>query len=220
MKRIYITTAIPYVNAAPHVGHALEFVQADTLARFYRAQGFDVYFSSGADENSLKNVQAAEAEGVSVQGLVDKYAKQFEDLGKVFNLTFDVFNRTSSKEHIVGAQKFWQLCKKEDIYKKKYRGLYCVGCEAFYKAVELVDGKCPDGHANIEEVEEENYFFKLTNYSEFLYKIIETNKLRILPQTRKNEVLSFIGGGLEDFSISRSVERARGWGVRVPDDPS
>jgi len=220
VKRIYITTAIPYVNAAPHVGHALEFVQADCLARFYRAWGFDVYFSSGSDENSLKNVQAAQAEGIAVQKLVDKYAKQFEDLGKVLNLTFDVFNRTSATYHFEGAQKLWSLCKKEDIYKKNYRGLYCVGCEAFYSADELADGKCPEGHVNIEEVEEENYFFKLTNYSEFLYKLIETNKLRILPQTRKNEVLAFIKSGLEDFSISRSVERARGWGVPVPGDDS
>ena len=219
-KRIYITTAIPYVNAAPHVGHALEFVQADCLARFYRAQGFDVYFSSGADENSLKNIQAAEAEGIKIQELVDKYAKQFEDLGKVLHLTFDVFNRTSSKNHFIGAQKLWQLCKKEDIYKKNYRGLYCVGCEAFYTPDEINNEKCPEGHSNIEEVEEENYFFKLTNYSEFLYKLIETNKLRILPQTRKNEVLAFINSGLEDFSISRSVERARGWGVPVPSDDS
>lgn len=219
-KRIYITTAIPYVNAAPHVGHALELIQSDALARFYRAIGNDVFWSWGADENSLKNVQAAEVEGVPTQKLVDKYAKQFADLKEPLNLTYDIFNRTSGKHHFEGAQKLWQLCKKEDIYKKTYRGLYCVGCEAFYTPAELVDGKCPDGHTNIEEVEEENYFFKLTNYSEFLLKLIETNKLRITPGTRRNEVLSFIKGGLEDFSISRSVARAHGWGVPVPDDDS
>lgn len=218
MKRIYITTAIPYVNASPHVGHALEFVQADALARFYRAIGYDVYFSSGSDENSLKNVHAAEAEGVRTEDLVRKYADRFNDLRGVLNLTFDVFNRTATKEHFAGAQKFWSLCKKEDIYKKKYRGLYCIGCEAFYAPDEIVDNRCPDGHTNIEEVEEENYFFKLSNYQKFLDDLIQSDKLKIVPQTKKHEVLSFIRQGLEDFSISRSVERAHGWGVPVPGD--
>ena len=219
-KRIYITNAIPYVNAAPHVGHALEYVQTDCIVRFYKLLGFDVFYAAGADENSLKNVQAAEAENVPIQTLVDKYAKEFENLKDTLNISWDVFNRTSARHHIAGTQKLWLSCKKEDIYKKKYRGLYCVGCEVFYKAEEVKGGVCPDGHTNIEEVEEENYFFKLTNYSEFLYKLIETNKLQIVPETRKNEVLSFIRQGLEDFSISRSVERARGWGVPVPSDNS
>ncbi len=218
MKRIYVTTAIPYVNASPHVGHALEFVQADALARFYRAIGYDVFFSSGSDENSLKNVQAAEAEGVKTKDLVNKYADRFEDLRDALNLTFDVFNRTATKEHFSGAQKLWSLCKKEDIYKKTYRGLYCIGCEAFYTADEIVNNRCPDGHTNIEEVEEENYFFKLSNYQKFLDDLIQKDKLKIVPQTKKHEVLSFIRQGLEDFSISRSVERAHGWGVPVPGD--
>lgn len=217
-KRIYIIQAIPYVNAAPHVGHALEYVQADCLARFYRLNDYDVLYSSGADENSLKNVQAAEKEGVPVQKLVDKYAKSFFDLKDAFNLTFDIFNRTSTKEHFRGAQKFWNLCREEDIYKKKYKGLYCVGCEQFYTPGELVDGKCPEHLIVPEEVSEENYFFKLSNYQEFLEKLISTDKLKITPPSRKNEVLSFIKGGLEDFSISRSKERARGWGVPVPGD--
>jgi len=218
-KRIYIIQAIPYVNAAPHVGHALEFVQADCLSRFYRSSGYDVMYSAGADENSLKNVQAAEKEGVEVQKLVDKYAKSFFDLKDAFNLTFDVFNRTSSKEHFLGAQKVWGLCK-EDIYKKKYKGLYCVGCEQFYTTSELVDGKCPEHLTVPEEVEEENYFFKLSNYQKFLEDLVEKDKLQIVPQAKKNEITSFIEGGLEDFSISRSVERAHGWGVPVPSDSS
>lgn len=216
MKRIYITTSVPYVNAAPHIGHALEFVQADCLARFYRAIGYDVYFSSGADENSLKNVQAAEKENIPVQQLVDKYAREFEGLKEALNLTFDVFNRTSSKEHYLGAQKIWSLCKSEDIYKKKYKGLYCVGCEQFYTTGELVDGKCPEHLTVPEEVEEENYFFRLSNYQKFLERLIENDKLRIVPQSKKNEITSFIRSGLDDFSISRSVKRARGWGVPVP----
>ena len=219
-KRIYITNAIPYVNAAPHVGHALEYVQTDCLARFYKLSGFDVFYAAGADENSLKNVQAAEAENVPIQKLVDKYAKEFENLKDTLNISWDVFNRTSQRHHIAGAQKLWSLCKKEDIYKKKYRGLYCVGCEVFYNADEIKGGVCPDGHTNIEEVEEENYFFKLSIYTDFLKQQISTDQLKILPQTRKNEVLSFIDQGLEDFSISRSIERARGWGVPVPGDDS
>ena len=220
MKKFYITTAIPYVNAAPHIGFALELVQADALARFYRGRGYDVYFASGTDENSLKNVQAAEAEGMDTQKLVFKNAKLFENLKGSLNISWDVFNRTSLKHHFEGAQKLWGLCKKEDIYKKKYKGLYCVGCEAFYTPDEIIGGKCPDGHTNIDEVEEENYFFKLSNYQKWLEDLIESDKLKIVPNTRKNEVLSFIKQGLEDFSISRSVERAHGWGVPVPGDAS
>src|SRR3989338_3267185 len=220
MKRVYLTTAIPYVNASPHIGFALEAVQADCLARFYRALGYDVFFATGTDENSLKNVQAAEAEGITVQKLVDRYAKQFEDLKQALNLSWDKFIRTSTKDHFKGAQKLWLLCKKEDIYKKKYRGLYCVGCELFYTKGELVEGKCPEHQTVPEEIEEENYFFKLSNYQEYLERLISTDKLQITPITRKNEVLSFIRSGLSDFSISRSRERARGWGVPVPGDDS
>ena len=220
VKRIYITTAIPYVNAAPHIGFALEAVQADCIARFYRALGYEVLFSSGTDENSLKNVQAAEAEGVPTGQLVDKYARQFAALKETLNLSWDIFNRTSLPHHFAGAQKLWDLCKKEDIYKKKYKGLYCVGCELFYTPSELVAGKCPEHLTTLEQVEEENYFFRLSAYQDFLYKLIDSDKLKIVPQTRKNEVLSFIKQGLADFSISRSRERARGWGVPVPGDPT
>lgn len=219
MKRLYITTAIPYVNAAPHVGHALELVQSDALARFHRLLGDDVFWSWGADENSLKNVQAAEKEGVEVQRLVDKYAKTFVDLREPLNLTFDVYNRTSGRDHFRGAQEIWKACE-ADIYKKKYHGLYCVGCEQFYAPSELVDGKCPEHLTVPEKVEEENYFFRLSNYQDFLEKLISSDKLKINPPSRKNEVLSFIKSGLEDFSISRSKERARGWGVPVPGDES
>ena len=220
MKRIYLTTAIPYVNAAPHIGFALEAVQADCLARFWRSNGYEVLFSSGTDENSLKNVQAAEAEGIPTRQLVDKYSRQFASLKEALNLSWDIFNRTSLPHHFLGAQKLWQLVKHDDIYKKNYRGLYCVGCEAFYDPKEISGGQCPEGHVNIEEIEEENYFFKLSNYQGFLFKLIDTDRLRITPITRKNEVLSFIKQGLEDFSISRSIERARGWGVPVPSDNS
>ncbi|KKR78177.1 MAG: Methionine-tRNA ligase [Candidatus Curtissbacteria bacterium GW2011_GWA1_40_9] len=217
-SKFYLTTAIPYVNASPHIGHALEFVQADCLARFYRMIGYDVYFSSGADENSLKNVQAAEKEGVGVQKLVDRYAKEFRNLKGAYNLTFDVFNRTSAKEHFIGAQTLWSLCKKEDIYKKTYRGLYCVGCEQFYLESEFDHGLCPEHLTKPEEVSEENYFFRLSSYQKILFDLIDKDRLKIVPGTRRNEILSFIEQGLEDFSISRTRARARGWGVPVPGD--
>lgn len=220
MKRIYVTTAIPYVNAAPHIGFALELVQTDCVARFYRMLGWDVYFSTGSDENSLKNVQAAEDANVDVRKFVDRNAQEFAKLKEALNLSWDVFNKTSLKHHFAGAQKFWKLCKSEDIYKKNYRGLYCIGCETFYAKEEIVDGKCPDGHTDIDEVEEENYFFKLSNYQKYLSDLIKKDKLKIIPNTRKNDVLSFIEQGLEDFSISRSVERAHGWGVPVSGDDS
>ncbi len=219
-SKTYITTAIPYVNAAPHIGFALEAVQGDTYARFQRLISNDTFLAFGSDENSLKNVQAAEKEGLKTEELVDKYAKTFESLKDALGLTWDVFNRTSKEHHFKGAQKLWSLCKSEDIYKKKYKGLYCVGCELFYTPDELVDGKCPEHLTVPDEVEEENYFFKLSNYQKFLEDLIESDKLKITPQTRKNEVLSFIKSGLEDFSISRSKERAKGWGVPVPGDES
>ncbi len=220
MQKFYITTAIPYVNASPHIGHALEFVEADALARFYRLAGREVYFLTGADENSLKNVLAAEKEGISTQQLVDKIVKQFIDLLRALEISNDQFIRTTERRHFLGAQKLWLSCKKEDIYKQSYRGLYCVGCEQFYTEKELVNGRCPEHQTELEAVEEENYFFRLSNYQDRLLDLIETNELEVIPDSRRNEVLSFLRGGLEDFSISRSQERARGWGVPVPGDES
>lgn len=218
-SKFYITTAIDYVNAPPHLGHALEKVQADVLARYQRLLGKDTFFLSGTDENSLKNVRAAQKEGISVEELVDRNAQKFYQLKEALNLSFDHFIRTTEKRHIKGAQKLWSLCKK-DIYKKKYQGLYCVGCEEFYKESELENGLCPDHKTEPEFIEEENYFFKLSRYSKTLQKLIEANKLEIIPPTRKREVLSFISQGLEDICISRSAKRAKGWGIDVPQDKS
>lgn len=221
-KKFYTTTAIPYVNASPHLGHALEFVQTDALRRFHELLGEETFLVTGADENSLKNVQAAEKEGISTQQLCDRNAEKFRELSHKIGLSFDCFRKSTSKtEHIPGVQKLWELCKKSgDIYKKKYKGLYCVGCETFYKENELVDGLCPEHQKKPEEVEEENYFFRLSKYQEKLKELIEKDELRIYPEFRKNEILQFIEGGLEDFSISRSVDRAKGWGIPVPGDPS
>ena len=218
-KKYYLTTAIPYVNAKPHIGFALEIIQADVLARYHRLIGDDTYFVTGSDENSLKNVQAARKEGIPVKKLVDRNAKKFYELKKALNLSFDDFIRTTEKRHIKGAQKLWLACKK-DIFKKKYKGLYCVGCEEFYKESELVNGLCPEHKTRPDLVEEENYFFKLSKYQNQLKKIIEKDEIKIIPQSRKNEVLSFINSGLEDICISRSAERGRGWGIPVPEDPS
>lgn len=219
MKKLYVSTAVPYVNSSPHLGFALESIQADVIARHHRFLGEEVFFLTGTDENSLKNVQAAEKEGINTKKLVDRNAKKFYDLKEVLNLSFDDFIRTTEKRHIKGAQKLWLACKK-DIYKKNYKGLYCVGCEEFYKENELENGLCPEHKVKPELVEEENYFFRLSKYQNKLKKIIEQDKVKIIPQTRKNEVLSFINSGLQDFCISRSAERGHGWGILVPGDSS
>jgi methionyl-tRNA synthetase len=221
-QRWYITTSIPYVNAKPHIGHALEYILTDALARYQHGAGKDVWFLTGTDENSLKNVQAAEREGLPTQALVDRNAAQFYALRETLDLSFDDFIRTSVEaRHLQGVQTLWQACQERgDIYRKSYRGLYCVGCEAFYTEDELVEGLCPDHLVRPELVEEENYFFRLSRYTDQLLELIELDRLRIVPQTRKNEVLSFVRRGLEDFSISRSHARARGWGIPVPDDPT
>ncbi|MDD2766988.1 MAG: methionine--tRNA ligase [Candidatus Moranbacteria bacterium] len=217
-KPFFITTAIDYVNADPHAGHATEKVITDVVARYHRLLGDDTYFLTGSDENSLKNVQAAEKAGVPTEALVDQYAQAFQNLSQSLNLSFDQFIRTTNKKHFAGAQKMWSAFNREDIYKKKYSGLYCVGCEEFKTEKDLVDGKCPDHLKEPEAVEEENWFFKLSNYQDKLLTLIENDTLKIYPDYRKNEVVSFIKMGLEDFSISRSVARAKNWGVPVPSD--
>jgi len=219
MKKYYLSSAIPYVNYKPHCGFALEIIQADVVARYHRVLGDDVFFLTGTDENSLKNVRVAEKERIPVKELVDRNSKRFYELKNILNLSFDDFIRTTEERHIKGTQKLWKKCQK-DIYKKKYQGLYCVGCEAFLKEDELVNGLCPEHKTKPELIEEENYFFRLSEYQTELKKIIETNQVKIIPQTRKNEVLSFINHGLEDICVSRSAERAHNWGIDVPEDPS
>src|SRR3989344_4258096 len=217
-KPFYITTTIPYVNAEPHVGFALEIVQADALARYYRLIGRDVFFSTGSDEFGQKIWDGAKKEGKTTQEYVDHYAKRFDDLKLSLNLSYDNFIRTTSEHHIQASQELWKLCaSKGDIYKKKYSGLYCVGCELFVKEKDLVEGKCVN-HPNQtpEMIEEENYFFKLSNYQEKLIEYLEKEE-SVIPEWRRKEALEFVKGGLEDFSISRSKERLS-WGVPVPND--
>ena len=223
MSKFYITTAIPYVNAPPHIGHALEFVQADVIARFHRQKGEEVLLLSGGDENALKNVQAAEQAGKPVQQFIDENAKLFLGLAEKLGIHFDVFQKGSDKDHHVSSQKLWELCDKAgDIYKKAYEGLYCVGCEAFYTLKEVDKNQECFEHPGkkLEKVSEENYFFHLSKYQDKLVGLIEKDELRIVPTTRKNEVLSFLKQPLQDISISRSNERAKNWGVPVPGDDS
>ena len=199
----YITTTIPYVNARPHIGFALELVQADVLARYRRGRGDAVRFQSGTDDNSLKNVLAAEAAGVGVHEFVDRNAEAFVALGDVLSLTVDDVIRTSrDPRHRPGVERFWRACS-ADLYRKRYEGLYCTGCEQFYTPAELPDGRCPEHETVPQQVSEENWFFRLSRYAEPLREAITTGQLRIEPAGRRNEVLAFIDGGLEDFSVSR-----------------
>lgn len=217
-KAKYITTTLPYVNADPHIGFGLELVQADTLARYWRLMGEDVFFTTGTDEHGQKIAEKADAEGKDRQAYVDHYASEFTRLKDALDLSYDNFIRTTDEHHKQAAQEIWKRCAAAgDIYKKTYKGLYCVGDELFMKESELVDGKCPN-HPNMElqEVEEENYFFKLSNYQQYLEDYLSVEGV-IEPEWRRKEALLFVQGGLEDFSISRRTDRMD-WGIPVPDD--
>lgn len=218
----FVSTTIPYVNASPHLGHALEFVQADCIARFLRSLGDNVWFATGSDENSLKNVLAAEALGVPTATLVAENAKAFSDMADLLGVQTSVFLRTSADpHHEAGALEFWRrMVAQDDIYSREYEGLYCVGCEQFYTEDELVDGCCPEHFTVPELVKETNYFFRLSRYQQRVHEAISSGALTVVPETRQNEVLRFIESGLQDISISRSASRARGWGIEVPGDPS
>jgi len=217
-KSFYITTTIPYVNADPHIGFALELVQADAIARYERLIGKDVFFSTGTDEHGQKIWEASQRENKNVQEYVDLYAQKFLDLKKILNISNDNFIRTTSKEHIKAAQEMWRLCEaRGDIYKKKYKGLYCVGCEKFITEKDLVNGKC-QFHQNLEPeiVEEENYFFRLGNYKKQLLEYF-SNEKSIIPEWRRVEAIDFVQGEMDDFSISRNKKRFS-WGVEIPGD--
>lgn len=224
MAKFYITTAIPYVNAAPHIGHTLEFVQADVIARIHRLMGDDTLLLSGSDENALKNVQAASEKGVPIQEFIDTNAELFASIAKRLNVRFDVFQKGSDRnKHYPASQKLWSLCSaREDIYKKEYEGLYCVGCEAFYAKEDLNEnGECFEHPGKkLETVRESNYFFRLSKYQQQLIDLIRQDVIKIIPDFRKKEVLSFLSQPLQDISISRTNERAKNWGVPVPGDDS
>jgi len=220
MGKFYVTTSIPYVNAGPHIGFALEIVEADALSRYHRNKGEDILFLTGADEHGAKIVQAAEAAGKKPQEFVDEISGKFEALKRTLSLSWDNFIRTSDKKrHWPGAQKLWlELVKADDIYKKNYKGLYCIGHEAFITEKDLIDGKCRDHKKEPEVVEEENYFFRLSKYSKEIESRIKNQKLKIVPESRENEILSFLKEGLEDVSFSRPAKDLN-WGIPVPNDP-
>lgn len=220
MAKFYVTTAIPYMNARPHMGHALEFVQADVLARRARLGEHEVFFLTGTDDHGLKNWQSARRLGQPAQDFVNTNAAIFRDLLQKLDVSNDFFIRTSDKQtHWPSAQKLWrELVKADDIYKKSYSGLYCIGHESFHPETELVNGECPDYPGKtLEPVKEENYFFRLSKYAGSLRAIIATDELRIIPESKKNEALAFIEHGLEDISFSRPKEKLP-WGIPVPDD--
>ncbi len=218
-NKYFISTAIDYINADPHIGHALEKVQADTLARYWRKKGAEVFFVSGTDENGLKIIQAAEKQNLSPEKFAQQKSQAFQDLEKILNLSFDNFVRTSGSENWKAVEKFWKKIKK-DIYKKKYKGFYCIGCEAFLKEEELVDGQCPIHHTKPRFIEEENYFFDLSKYKKKIKKAIEEEEMKIVPSSYKQQTLNLLNENIEDMCISRLAERSQGWGIDVPGDKS
>ncbi len=218
--KFYITTTLPYVNAEPHIGFALEIVQADIIARYHKLLGDDVFFNTGTDEHGLKIYRKALEEGKDPQKYVDEYAEKFRNLKKALNLSDDLhFIRTTDEHHKKAAQEFWKLCDKNgDIYKGTYKTKYCVGCELEKTDSEFVDGKCPiHPTLEIEIIEEENYFFNFKRYQKPLLEFYEKNLEFVLPQGRFNEIKNFVKEGLKDFSISRLKEKMP-WGVPVPGD--
>ncbi len=220
-NKFYVTAAIPYANAAPHIGFALEAVQADAIARSRRLAGDDVFFATGSDEHGAKIVKTAEAAGLSPRELTGRNAEKFRELARCLNVSNDDFIRTSDeKRHFPAAQKLWRrIAEKGDIYKKAYEGLYCVGCEAFITAKDLEGGRCVNHLKEPEVIKEENYFFRLSKYSEEIGRRIKSGEMKIIPRARANEILSLIGGGLEDVSFSRPAKDLS-WGVPVPEDES
>lgn len=218
-NKFYITTSLPYVNAAPHIGFALEAVQADTIARWHKQKGEEVFFLTGTDEHGAKIARAAEAAGKTPQELVDENSKKFHDLKDALNLSWDAFIRTSDQtNHWPVAQELWKrLVDAGDLYKKTYQGLYCVGHEAFVTKKDLVEGKCEIHKKAPELIEEENWFFKLSKYTKEIESRIKNQELKVVPETRKNEVLSFLSEGLEDISFSRP-SKDLSWGIPVPGD--
>ena len=219
-KYLSLTTTLPYVNSSPHVGFALEIVQADVVARLKTILGYNVFFNFGTDEHGLKIYRKAQEQNKDPQDYVDEYAKKFDKLKIALNLSYNNFIRTTDPHHIKAAQEFWQKCKTNgDIYKKLYKTKYCVGCELEKTDSELENSRCPLHPNNeLEIVEEENYFFRFSKYQKPLLKFYEKTPKFVIPGFRFNEIKTFVRGGLQDFSISRLKDKMP-WGIDVPDDP-
>lgn len=215
----YITTAIPYVNARPHLGHALELVQADVLARHRRLRGHQVGFLTGTDDHAAKNVTAAAAAGQSVADFVDANGAAFLRLADALAVSNDDAIHTSSdRRHRPAVIKLWEAIR-PDLYQQDYTGLYCPSCEQFYAPEELAGGLCPEHRSAPQQVTEQNWFFALSRYQQRIEQLITDDEVLVQPAHRKAEVLSFIRSGLNDFSVSRPAARSDGWGIAVPGDP-
>ena len=218
MSKYYITTSIPYVNAEPHIGFALELLCADVLARHALIKGNDVIFSTGTDEHGGKISEKAQEKGVTTKAFADEISQRFRDLCSLINISNNRFIRTTDKGHEQRSQLIWQALAK-DIYKSKYIGWYCTGDEAFFTESEVKanNGICPAHNRPYEKIEEENYFFKLSKYENQIKDLIDSNKFEIIPLTRRNEILSLIKSGLDDISVSRPKNKIE-WGIPVPGD--
>jgi len=218
-EKFYITSTLAYTNSDPHLGFALEIIQADVIARYHSQKGEEVFFNTGTDEHGLKIYRKAKEQNMSAQDFCNIYAKKFADLKRSLNLSYNNFIRTTDKEHIKAAQEFWKRCEKNgDIYKKNYKIKYCVGCEMEKTESELVNDKCPlHPNQDLEIIEEENYFFRYSKYQDKLLDLYKKNPEFVLPESRFNEIKEFTKKGLKDFSISRLKEKLS-WGINVPGD--
>lgn len=221
MKPVLVTTSIPYVNGDPHIGFAMELLQADVYARWLRSRGREVFFLSGTDEHGQKIVKAAKAEGLTPQQITDKYSQEFVKLAQIMNTPLDNFIRTTSPEHHRGAQQVWERIADADKFiTKSFQGLYCVGCESFVLEKDLTkDGLCPNHLTPPEPVAEENIFFQLSHFQDFVLSTISSGTVDVQPEFRRREILSFVEVGLQDVSFSRPVEKLN-WGVPVPNNDS
>lgn len=219
-KPFYLTTTLPYVNAEPHVGFAMEIIRADIIARFKKNAGYEVFFNTGTDEHGQKLFEAAEKAGKPVKEYVDGYAERFRELLPKLGISSDIhFIRTTDAHHEKSAQEFWmRVFKNGFIYKKNYKTKYCVGCEENKTESELINGRCSI-HPNreLEIRDEENYFFKFSEFGDTLLALYDAKKFQVVPEFRLNEMREFIKRGLDDFSISR-LKTKMSWGVPVPND--
>jgi len=220
-KLFYITTTLPYVNADPHIGFAVELIRADIIARSKKLAGYEVFFNTGTDEHGSKIEKVAATQGMTPQAYVDEKSKKYRELLSTLGiLTETNFIRTTDAHHIASAQEFWRIVYKNGfIYKKDYSIKYCVGCELEKTESELVNGHCPlHPLQEIEIIKEENYFFKFSSFQKQLLELYESNPTLVVPDFRFNEIKAFVERGLEDFSISR-LKSKMSWGIPVPDDP-
>jgi methionyl-tRNA synthetase len=219
-KNLYVTTSIPYASGPPHIGNAIDWLYADTVARYHKQKGETVIYSAGADEHGTKIVEKAEAAGKEPKEFIEEVMPQIKSAHEVINSNYTHFARTDSEQHHKAAQLLWQKMG-ADIYKGKYSGWYCIGCEEYKTETEVKanNGTCPDHDRAYSKLEEENYFFKLSKYQKQLEKLIESGEFRVIPDSRKNEILNVIKDGLNDISISRPKETLQ-WGIEVPGDDS